>query len=542
MSPRESDIMEQNAAPDAEKSLSGVKSTPADDAVPTKDSQVSRPQMSTWQRRVVMFSMCLALFLSALDVTIVATALPTIARTLGASAADYAWIGSSYTLASTSSSPIWAKLSDIFGRKSVLMVCNGVFMAGSLISALSQSTNMLIGGRVVQGLGSGGSMVLVTIIIGDLFELKDRAKYYGLTGLVWAVAASVGPILGGVFTQTIGWRWCFWINLPFDGASIVVLFFGLKVQWPHLSLKEGLQSLDWIGSLTIVGGTICFLYGLESGSGGLHAWNSAFVLCLIICGVVLLALFCFWEARYAKNPLIPTRIFRKTTNIASFATTCLHSFIFITYDYFLPLYFQVCLGFTPIISGVTLFALVIPLSIVTFGTGIVVRKTGNYLPSIWVGTSVMTLGTGLFISLGPTTNWAKIIMFLIIAGVGAGPLFQAPMIALQSHVDPKDVAMATSAMSFSRNLFTSTSIVIGSVLLQKTLGGEALTTSSAGSEDSSARYASALRIMWIFYTAMSGLLILVSLLIKRKDLLHEEKADTLSDGEAQVAAKVTEVK
>ncbi|KAI0602513.1 major facilitator superfamily transporter [Biscogniauxia sp. FL1348] len=494
--------------------------------------------MSAWQRRLAMFSMCLALFLSALDITIVATALPTIARALGASAAEYAWIGSSYTLAATSSNPVWAKLSDVFGRKSVLMLSNGVFMAGSLVAAMARSPSMLIGGRVVQGLGSGGSLVLVTIIIGDMFELKDRAKYYSFIGMVWAVASCVGPILGGVFTERIGWRWCFWINLPFDGASIIVLFFALNVKWTRVPVAEALRSLDWIGCIAIVGGTICFLYGLETASSGLREWDSAFVLCLLIFGILLLVLFFFYEAYFAKNPLIPVRIFRSFTNIASFSTVCLHSLIFINCDYFLPLYFQVVLGFTPIISGVTLFAMVIPLSIFSGGSGLFIKKTGNYLLPIWFGAVMMTLGTGLFISFDATTNWAKIIVFLIIAGIGSGPLFQSPLIALQSHVEPGDVAMASSALAFARNLFTSISIVVGTVLLQRTLGGANLTantasTNAAGSGVPSMtyKYISALRVMWKFYTAAGGLLIIMTCFIKKKDLLGTNKGVAGPDNE-----------
>lgn len=174
----------------------------------TESAMYPGSRMGAWRRRMIMLSLCLTLFLAALDVTIVATALPTISTSLNATAAEYAWVGSSYTLASTSMAPIWAKFSDITGRKSALIAANVVFMVGSTVAALANSASVLIGGRVLQGLGSGGMFIIVTIVIGDLFELKDRAKYYGLTALVWAVAGAVGPVMGGAFTQTIGWRWC----------------------------------------------------------------------------------------------------------------------------------------------------------------------------------------------------------------------------------------------------------------------------------------------------------------------------------------------
>lgn len=179
------------------------------------------PPMTTLQRRLAMLSLCLTLFLSALDVTIISTALPTIAQALTITPQQYAWIGSGFTLACTASTPVWAKMSDISGRKPAIIASAVAFMAGSLVCALASSGDMLIGGRVVQGFGAGGSMVLVTIVIGDMFSLADRAKYYGITGIVWGVSSAVGPVLGGIFAQTIGWRWCCEL-LP------SVLFFRMK--------------------------------------------------------------------------------------------------------------------------------------------------------------------------------------------------------------------------------------------------------------------------------------------------------------------------
>ena len=166
------------------------------------------PVMSDWQRRLTVLTLCLTLFLSALDVTIISTALPTIARELGATGQQYAWISSGFTLSSTASTPVWGKASDIFGRRSTVITSAATFMAGSLVCALASDGSMLIAGRVVQGLGAGGSLVMVTIIIGDLFSLKDRPKYYGYTGMVWGISSALGPALGGVFVETIGWRWC----------------------------------------------------------------------------------------------------------------------------------------------------------------------------------------------------------------------------------------------------------------------------------------------------------------------------------------------
>lgn len=304
--------------------------------------------------------------------------------------------------------------------------------------------------------------------------------------------------------------------------------------------------------MTIAAGAILFLLGLEAGASNTHDWSSAFTLCLIIFGVLLLVAFMIWEWKFAKIPIVPTRVFASRTSRAALAVACCHSFVFIAFDFFLALYFQVVLGRSPIISGLLLFALVLPLSACTFGTGIFVRRTGRVHPALWFGASFMTLGTGLFILFGRDLILWKIIVFQVIAGIGAGPLFQTPMIALQSQVKQRDVTAANSAFTFLRNLITSLSIVIGGVVLQKGLGTKSL-VGDAGNAGESGRhvsagedvdaYASALSKMWIFYTAFCGVMLLSSFWVGKIDVNAgpgRDKNDDLTLEQTVIVEKNTE--
>ncbi len=192
------------------------KGVGGDDDGKVEKVQSQAEKMSTATIAAIMFSLCMALFLAALDVTIITTALPTIATHFKASAADYTWIGSSYIVACAGAVPVWGKLSDIWGRKPALLLANAIFCAGSLVSALSASVMMLIGGRVIQGIGGGGLIVLVNICISDLFSMRERGKYLGIIGATWAIASAVGPLLGGVFSEKVSWRWCCKSSFPKD--------------------------------------------------------------------------------------------------------------------------------------------------------------------------------------------------------------------------------------------------------------------------------------------------------------------------------------
>jgi len=543
------------------ESFSSPGSVKAQDAVaisPAPDQQ--RPDLSKIESRadkfsrgrivVILFSLCMALFLAALDITIISTALPTIAHHFKATAADYTWVGSSYLLANAASVPLWGKLSDIWGRKPMLLFANIVFLVGSLIAAVSVTIGMLIGGRVIQGIGGGGLITLVNICIADLFSMRERPKYYGIMGMVWAVASGIGPVVGGAFTTGVSWRWCFYINLPLDGLSLVLLTLFLKLETPRTPFVAGIKAIDWLGVITIVGGIVMFLFGMNSG-GITHPWDSAFTLCLIIFGVVSIVLFFLNEWKLAKYPVIPLRLFKDPSNLAAFGVVFVHGFVFIASSYYLPLYFQTVVGASSLLSGVYLFPLVLSLSVTSASAGLFIKKTGRYREPIWFGMCVMTLGIGLFIDLPSKTDFARIIIFQIITGVGVGPNFQSPLIALQSHVKGHDMAVATATFGFVRNLATSISIVLGGVIfqnelskkrstLEKALGpqlADQLASESFGSTTEQLRhlspaqkrvvdqvYTSSLRNMWIFYVALSAFGILISLLITKTKLSKEHES------------------
>ncbi|KAH8680110.1 MFS multidrug transporter-like protein [Tricladium varicosporioides] len=517
---------------------------PAPKTVPA-EPEASRTKLQTF---IIMLSLCSAVFLAALDITIITTALPTISEHFHSNA-GYTWIGSAYLLANAASTPSWGKFSDIWGRKPILLIAAAIFFIGSLLCAVSVSIGMLIAARCIQGIGGGGLIILVNIAISDLFSMRNRGKYFGMVGMVWAFASAVGPILGGVFTEKVSWRWCFYINLPITGTVFIALCFFLHLDNPKTPVWDGLKAVDWAGSLLIVGGTLMLLLGLEFG-GITHPWSSATVVCLIVFGIVTAGLFVLNEWKFARYPVMPLRLFNKRSNIAALGVCFCHGFVFIAGTYYLPLYFQAVIGATPLLSGVYLLALALTLSIVSGMTGVFIKKTGKYLPPIWFGMLFMTFGFGLLIDLGPTANWGKIIGFQIVAGIGVGPNFQSPLIALQNFVAPRDIATATATFGFVRNLSTSISVVIGGVVFQNemqkklpqlisSLGAQAAQALSGGSAGASVgivgqlppaqrrvareAFADSLRIMWIMYVAFAALGLLISFFISHQNLTKEHQ-------------------
>ncbi|KAL2825752.1 major facilitator superfamily domain-containing protein [Aspergillus cavernicola] len=493
----------------------------------------------------ILIALFLALFITALDQTITATSIPSISSSLN-SATGYTWIGASYLLASAASGPIWARLSDIWGRKPALLGAVTVFGVASILAATSTSMRMLIASRALQGMAGGGLGQLVIITISDLFSIRRRALVFGALGGVWAVAGSAGPVLGGALTEKLSWRWCFWINAPVCGIVLVLLWGLLDVYSPRTGVKEGLWAVDWMGTVTIVAVTVLLLLGMEFG-GTMFAWDSAEVLCLIVFGVVMVGVFIFSEKRVARYPLISMGLFSSWMTNAAFIVGFAHGMVSFGVEYYLPLYLQGVKQASPLRSGM----LILPMMVTEAGTdilvGVLLHRVGRYREITWGGVVLMTVGMGLYINLDRRTTVAQIIGFEVIGGIGTALLFQTPVIAIQNAVSQAETASATATLGFIRNLATSFSIVLGGVVFRHGMdaqqsglaalgiGGEVLHAVSGDKaaasvgvvgliEDLGQRHAVqdafawSVRNMFIFYTAVSGIALVAGVFIKQREM------------------------
>ncbi|KAL2846956.1 major facilitator superfamily domain-containing protein [Aspergillus pseudoustus] len=534
-----SEVTETNEDAAAKEMVKGGGDGNPLDRVPSQAQKLGGKKIA-----VVMGALCLVLFLAALDMTIISTALPTMAADFNASESGYSWMASSFSLTNAAFVPLWGKVSDIWGRKPILLLANLAFLIGSLICALAKNLPMVLAGRSIQGAGAGGIITLANICVSDLFSVRERPMYYALFGTTWAIAGALGPLVGGAFTTSVTWRWCFYLNLPIGGVSFAILFFFLTIESPKTPLWAGIRTIDWSGVILIVGATLMFLFGLQFG-GVNYPWNSATVICLIVFGLFTYVLAMLNEWRIARYPVIPLRLFTNSHNIFILLICFVHSMVFMGGSYYLPFYFQSVLLVSPILSGVYVLPQVLSLSVMSIVTGILIRKTGRYRELIIAAFFFLTLGYGLLINLQPYASWPRIIIYQLIGGFGTGPLFQAPLVALQANIHPSDMAAGTSTFSFLRQVSASISIVIGTVIYQNILVSKNSSISAAVGPETAAALSSSfaenshelirslpksekdvvldvfnfsLSRIWIFYAAMAGVGLLVSILVKPVEL------------------------
>jgi EmrB/QacA subfamily drug resistance transporter len=412
------------------------------------------------QFHIVLGGLMLGMLLAALDQTIVATALPTIVGDLGG-LNHLSWVVTAYLLTSTAVTPLWGKLSDLYGRRGTFQAAIAVFLVGSMLSGLSQNMVELIAFRAVQGLGGGGLMALAMAIVGDLVSPRERGRYQGWFGAVFALASVGGPLLGGYFTDQLSWRWIFYVNLPFGVAALIVTSVVLRLPFRRLEHR-----IDYPGSVLLVAAVTAVVLATTWG-GTTYPWGSAQIIGLAVATAVLLGLFLAWEAQ-ASEPILPLRLFRNPIFTVAVAITLLLGLALFGAVVYLPEYLQVVQGASAIRSGLELMPLTLGIVVASAGSGQVISRIGRYKVFPIVGAALLTVGFWLLSHIQVGTGTAVLSWWMLVVGLGLGCILQVAVLAVQNAVDHRDLGTATSATVFFRILGgTLGTALFGAVLLNR---------------------------------------------------------------------------
>lgn len=408
----------------------------------------------------VLIGLMAGMFLAALDQSIVGTALPRIVSDLGG-LEHLSWVVTAYLLTSTASTPLWGKISDLYGRRPMFQAAIVIFLIGSLIAGSSTSMAMLIGGRAVQGLGGGGLIALALAIIGDIIPPRERGKYQGMFGAVFGVSSIAGPLLGGFFTDGPGWRWIFWLNIPIGLAALFIT--SRALQMPVVRREH---RIDYLGAAVVVGSvTSLLLY--TSWAGTYYGWTAPLSLALLVAGLALAVAFVFVEQR-AEEPIIPMGLFRLPVFRWSVLFAFLMGMAMFGAIIYLPIYLQVVKGYTPTESGLALLPMVLGMFVTSIGSGLLVTRTGRYRIYPILG-AFITLGAIFLVSrLELDTPYWQFAIYTFALGAGLGFTMQTVVTAVQNAVPMRDLGSSTSAVTFFRSMGGAFgAAVVGAVLTSR---------------------------------------------------------------------------
>ena len=403
-------------------------------------------------RTQIVAAVLLGLFLAALDQTVVGTALPKIVTDLRGNDI-YTWAFTAYILTSTISGPIYGKLSDLFGRRPILLFAVSVFLLGSLLSGLSQEMWQFVAFRGIQGLGAGALFPVALAVIGDMFDASERGKYQGLVGAIFGLSSVIGPAIGGVITDTVGWHWVFFVNLPLGAIVFVVIWRAL----PTFRPAGARPKIDYLGASVLAGALVPLLVGLTNKQSG--NWGDPAVGGLIALGLAVAAIFVWVESR-AAEPLIPLGLFRNRAFTISVIAMFAASMAFFAPIVFLPRWFQVVQGSSATQSGYQLLALLGGLIISAMGSGQIVARTGRY--KVLALVAAATLGVGLFLlsNLRADTPLPVLFVWMFITGLGVGPMFSIFTLVVQGAVASQQIGTATSSLTLFQQVGGSVGLAV----------------------------------------------------------------------------------
>ena len=400
--------------------------------------------LSHRQILTVLGGLMAGMFLAALDQSIVGTALPRIVSELGG-LDKLSWVVTAYLLTSTAATPLWGKISDLYGRRIIFQAAITIFVLASMLSGLAQSIDQLIAFRALQGVGGGGLFALALAVIGDVIPPRERGRYQGYFGVVFGSSSVLGPVLGGWFTEGPGWRWIFYINVPIGIAALVVTSIALK-----MPVVRRDHRIDYLGASVIVGAvTSLLLYTAWAGSD--HGWGSALGLSLLGAGVALTALFVVVESKVSE-PIIPLELFRDSVFSFSILYTFITGFAMFGAMIFIPMYLQVVDGMSPTVSGLAMLPMVVGIFSTSISAGQIMTRTGRYKAFPIMAAVTITGALLLLSALDEATPYWQAAIAMYVMGAGLGLQMQVLVTVVQNAVDRRHMGAATSSVTFFRQM------------------------------------------------------------------------------------------
>jgi EmrB/QacA subfamily drug resistance transporter len=401
---------------------------------------------------VVFAGLLLVMFLGALDQTIMATALPTIAGDLGG-LSELTWLVTVYVLAAAATTPVWGKLSDLFGRRGLLRTALSIFLVASALSGIAQSIGELIAFRTLQGAGAGGVMTLAMAAVGDIVAPRERGRYQGYIQAVFVLASVAGPLIGGVLVDHLSWRWVFYVNVPIGLAA-----FALLGRQPAAAAERRGARIDMLGAVLLAGAVSAGLLVTVWG-GDRYAWGSAQVVAMAVAALVFATGF-IWQERRAAEPVLPLRLLGDRVFIVVSAGAFLATLSLFAAIVFLPLFLQLVTGATATTSGLLVLPMLLASTFSTIVSGRLMTRAGRYKIFPIVGFALMSAGLALLATLGASSGRGPAMAYMAVFGLGFGLTTQVLVVAVQNAVDRRELGTATASVNLFRALGGSVGVAV----------------------------------------------------------------------------------